>query len=150
MRTIIFASFILSILLASCGSTEVPKTPEELKAELLSQEKTQPLVYLTVDAKMREDQVQTRRAGLFRDAEYAKDGNTITGTIKNSATIAKFKDVVLTVTFYSQTETAIESKDFTIYEYYNPNTNTPFELKVYPPETMAKFGIEIKGATAVD
>ena len=150
MRIITFASIILSILFASCGSSETPKTAEELKAELLSQEKTQPLNYLTVDATMKEGEVKVRDAGLFHDAEYAKDGNIITGTIKNSATMAKFKDVVLTVTFYSQTETAIESRDFTVYEFYNPNTETPFELKVYPPETIAKFGVDIKDATAAD
>jgi len=153
MRTTIFASLIISVLLTNCGSStpgEVPKTPEQLKAELLSQEKTEPLTYLTVDATMKEDEVKTRDAGLFHDAEYSKDGNTVHGTIKNSATLAKFKDIVLTVTYYSQTETAIESKDFTIYEFYTPNSSTPFELKVYPPETMAKFGIEIKTATAVD
>jgi len=99
---------------------------------------------------MREDKVKTREAGFFNEAEYAKDGNTIYGTIKNSATMAKFKDIVLTVTFYSQTQTAIESKDFTIYEFYKPNTATLFELKVYPPEAMAQFGVEVKTATAAD
>ena len=74
----------------------------------------------------------------------------IYGTIKNSATIAQFKDVVVTVTFYSQTETAIETKDYVFYELYAPNSTTNFELKIYPPEAMAEFGIEIKNATAVN
>lgn len=153
MKVIILASLFSVILLTSCHSStpaEVPKTPEQLKAELLSQENTDPLTYLKVDAKMREDQVKTREAGLFHDAEFAKDGNTIYGTIKNSATMAKFKDIILTVTFYSQTETAIASKDFTIYKFYKPNSTTAFELKVYPPEAMAKFGIEVKNATATE
>lgn len=152
MKTTIFSSLIALTLLTSCNSTpvEVPKTPEQLKMELLAQERNEPLTYLTVDAKMKEDEVKTRDAGLFHDAEYAKDGNTIYGTIKNSATMANFKDIILSVTFYSQTETAIETKDFTIYEYYKPNTSTNFELKVYPPEAMAKFGIEVKNATAVN
>ncbi len=153
MKTTIFASLISVILLTSCGSStpvEVPKTPEQLKAELLAQEKIEPLTYLTVDGTMRADEVKTRDEGLFHSAEYSPDGNTIHGTIKNTARMAKFKDIVLTVTYYSQTETAIESKDFTIYEFYTPNSTTPFELKVYPPETMAKFGIEIKTATATD
>jgi hypothetical protein len=153
MKTTIFASLISVILLTSCGSStpvEVPKTPEQLKAELLSQEKIEPLTYLTVDGTMRADEVKTRDEGLFHSAEYSPDGNTIHGTIKNTATMAKFKDIVLTVTYYSQTETAIESKDFTIYEFYSPNSTTPFELKVHPPESMAKFGIEIITATATD
>lgn len=153
MRTTILASLILSVFLMSCSSStshDIPKTPEQLKAELLLRENDEPSAYLAVEATMKEDKVKTREEGLFHDAEYSKDGNTIHGTIKNTATLAKFKDIVLTVTFYSQTNTAIESKDFTIYEFYAPNTITPFELKVYPPEAMAKFGIEIKTATATD
>ncbi len=126
------------------------KTPEELKADLLAQEQNDPLKYLTVDGSMQADEIKTRDAGLFHDAEYSPDGNTIYGTITNSATIAKFKDVVLTVTYYSQTETAIESKDFTFYEFYNPNSTSNFELKVYPPETMSKFSLEIKSATPIN
>lgn len=156
MKSKLFPIILLAAVISSCGggassaASERPKTPEELKMELLMQERAEPLTYLSVDAKMREDEVKTRDAGLFHDAEYSPDGNTIHGTIKNTATIAKFKDVVLTVTFYSQTDTPIETKDFTIYEFYAPNTATKFELKVYPPEAMAKFGIEVKNATAVD
>lgn len=156
MKKVFLSLITISLLMTSCGgssssaSVERPKTPEELKMELVAQEKLEPLTYLTVDAKMQEDEVKTRDAGLFHDAEYSPDGNTIHGTIKNSATIAKFKDVVVTVTFYSQTETAIETKDYVIYEFYSPNTSKKFDLKVYPPEAMAKFGVEIKNATAVD
>ena len=154
----ITAMFLGTLLLSSCNSgssseaaaTAMPKTPEELKMELLQQEQAEPLTYLTVDASMREDEVKTRDAGLFHEAEYSPDGNTIHGTITNTATIAKFKDVVLEVTFYSQTETPIETKEFTIYEFYAPNTVNNFELKVYPPEEMAKFGIDIKKATPVN
>lgn len=155
MKTLIIPIISLSLLITSCNSSssasvERPKTPEELKIELLEQEKTSPTTYLSIDSKMREDQVKVRDAGLFRDAEYAPDGNTIYGTIKNTATIATFKDVVVTVTFYSQTDTPIETKDFVIYEFYKPNSTNQFELKVYPPETMAKFGIDIKNATPVN
>jgi hypothetical protein len=135
---------------ASVDNPENTKTPEELKAELGEQEKSDPLTYLKVEATMSEDQVQTRNEGLFHSAEYSPDGNTIRGTITNSATIAKFKDAVVTVTFYSQTKTAIETKDYIMYEFYAPNSTKNFELKVYPPETMVKFGIEITGATAAE
>jgi hypothetical protein len=150
MKSKLIPILFSALIITSCGGlTEKPKTPEELKLELLMLEQSSPLSYLEADATMREDKVKTRNAGLFRDAEYSPDGNTIYGTIKNSATVAKFKDVVLAVTFYSQTDTPIETKDFTIYEFYAPNTVNNFELKVYPPEAMAKFGIKIKNATAV-
>ena len=156
MKKAILSLLTLTLLITSCVNSsssenvERPKTSEELKMELVDQEKLEPLTYLTVDAKMQEDEIKTRDAGLFHDAEYSPDGNTIHGTIKNSATMAQFKDVVVTVTFYSQTETAIETKDYVLYEFYKPNTTNQFELKVYPPEAMAQFGIEVKSATVVD
>lgn len=149
MKNFIFIASIL-IVVCSCDSiSERPKTPEELRLELMSQEQTQPTFYLEAEAKMKEDKVEVRKAGLFRDAEYAPDGHTIFAKITNKATIARFKDVVVTITFYSQTETPIESKEFTIYEYFEPNTTKSIDLKVYPPEAMSKFGIEVKGATPV-
>lgn len=159
MKKIIITLISTAILMTNCGGsaisatsepTEKPKTPEELKAELIAHEKTEPLTYLTVNASMRADQVQTREEGFFHSAEYSPDGNTIHGTIKNTSTMAKFKDIVLTVTYYSQTETAIESKDFVIYEFYVANSTTPFELKVHPPATMKKFGVQVKNAVATN
>ncbi len=153
---------VSSILITSCNNSgsgsvaelesqmELPKTPAQLKEELASQEKIAPLDYITVDGTMKADEIQTRAEGLFRNAEYSPDGNTIYGTIKNSATIAKFKDVVVVITYYSQTDTKIKSEEKVYYEFYPPNSSTTFELKVYPPEEMAKFGLEIKSATAAE
>jgi hypothetical protein len=142
------------ITLSSCNSgpsvassvAEIPKSPEELKMDLITQEEAAPLTYLKVDGTMSNDEVQTRSEGLFHAAEYSPDGNTIHGTIVNSATLAKFKDVKIIVTYYSQTDTPISTEEKIFYEFYTPNSNTPFELKVYPPEDMAKFGLEVKSA----
>lgn len=143
---------LLAVILQlfSCNTvTERPKTPEELRLELMSQEQNQPTYYLEVDSKMREDQVLVKKAGLFRDAEYSPDGNTIFGTIANKATVAKFKDIVLEVTYFSQTDTPIETQEYTIYEYFEPQHSKEFQIKVYPPEAMKKFGLEVKSATPV-
>ncbi len=152
MKKLIVTLVSAITILTACSSPEAerPKTPDELKAELLSQEKVTPLSYLSIEAKMRNDVVKTRNEGLFHNAEYKPDGSTIYGTIKNSATLAKFKDVVLKVTFFSQTNTAIETKDYIIYEFYSANSTNSFELKIRPPEAMTTFDIEVKNATAVD
>jgi hypothetical protein len=127
-----------------------PKTPAQLKEELAYQEKAAPLDYMIVDGTIEADEIQTRREGMFHNAEYSPDGNTIHGTIKNLATMAKYKDVVIVVTYYSQTDTKIKSEEKVYYEFYPPNSTTSFDLKVYPPKEMAKFGLEIKSATAAD
>jgi len=156
MKKTITTLLIATVLLASCNnggssaSANRPKTPEELKAELKQQEQMNPLQYLEANGTMKENRVQTREEGLFHAAEFSTDGYNIEGTIKNSATVARFKDVVLTIKFMSKTETVIEEKDYPFYEFYNPNSTTPFALKVYPPSAMEKFGLSVKSATAVN
>jgi len=71
------------------------------------------------------------------------------GQIKNTASVAKFKDVVLTVYIYSKTKTIIDQKDYVIYEYLEPNGILPFKLKVNPPDAMSSYHIEVKGVTPI-
>ena len=125
-------------------------SPEELKANLKIQEQANPVQYLTVEATMRENKVQTRSEGLFHSAEYKTDGYFIEGTIKNSASVARFKDVHLTVRFLSKTNTVIDMKEFVQYEFYEPNSTKTFSIHAYPPDEMAHWSIEISSATGVD
>lgn len=126
-----------------------PKTAEELRMELLLREQMAPTEYLSVDAKIHENKILVQKPDLFHHSKYETDGWIITGDIKNSATLAKYKDPSLIVTYYSQTETEIDKKQFVLYEFLKPNSNTPFEIKVYPPQAMVNFNIQISDATAV-
>ncbi len=125
-------------------------SPEELKANLKIREESNPLLYLTADGTMRENKVMTRSAGLFHDAEYATDGYFIQGTIGNSASVARFKDVRLTITFKSKTNTVIDTKEFIQYEFYDPNSTKSFTIHAYPPQETANWSIQVSSATAVD
>jgi len=144
---------VLTIIFTSCGGNyqeNKPKTPEELRAELKLQELNNPLDYLDhKDVTLRPQRKKIRNAGLFRDAEYVDDGALIEGYIINKATLAKFKDVVIKISFYSQTETLIDEETYVFYEYYEPNSKKHFSLKVYPPVAYKKFGIQIVDAKPV-
>src|SRR3989344_642426 len=104
-------------LLTNCASPlpEIPKTPEELRAELKMQESLTPLLYLK-DKKvtLQKKERLVRAGGLFRDPEYAPDGALIEGSFVNSATLAKFKDIVVKVSFFSQTKTLIKEESYVI------------------------------------
>jgi hypothetical protein len=156
MKIIIYLLVLGLLSFSSCnsgGSTTAPsrpKTPQELKWELERQEKSNPREYLSAKATMSPNKVKTREAGLFRDAQYKDDGYNIEGTIKNSASIARFKDVVLTVTFLSQTGTKLDEKDYVFYEFYEPNSSKGFKLHTYPPEPTKQFSVKVKDATGVD
>ncbi len=143
---VLFAGFTI---LNNIQTENIPKTTEELRAELQLQELNNPLEYLTTKTTIKINHVMVRRESIFHDAEYENDGYLIEGTITNNADLAKFKDVVVRVIFYSATQTEIGSKEYTFYEYYKPHTNKPISLQVYPPVGYAGFGFEIVGASGV-
>lgn len=135
---------ILTITAIGCKENR-QKTPTELKMELQMQENNNPKQYLKLEnVKMKRNKIKD--AGLFSSAKY--DGYLITGQVKNNATIAKYKDLKVTVELYSQTKTVIESKSFVIYEYYEPNSTKNFSLKIDAPNAMKSFGTFIIGATS--
>lgn len=158
MKKITCIILFIFISLQSCNSSgnsskfsaEREKTPEELRAELKTQEESNPLQYVIVDGKMKDSIVKTREEGWFHNAEYGKDGSVINGVINNTASVAKFKDVILTVSYYSATNTEIKSEDHIFYEFYEPNSSKSFSVYVHAPAEMKSFGLNIKNATPVD
>ncbi len=91
-----------------------------------------------------------REEGIFNAAEYSTDGYIIAGTIKNSASIATYKDVVLKITYFSKTETVISTEEKTFYELYAPNSNVEYSLKVYPPDDFSTFSVELISAVGIE
>lgn len=143
---------IITLFLTSCNSPkkEEIKSPEQLRFDLQQLEQLNPLEYLKVNATISPNNVLTREAGLFRDAKYEVDGFNMEGTIQNTASLAKFKDVVLRVTFLSKTETILDQSDHVLYEFYEPKSNTPFSLHLYPPEATSQFNVTVKKAKSAD
>ena len=139
------------ILIQSCqSSNNHPKSAAELKTDLKMQERETPSQYLSIgDSRMNIDKVQTRKAGIFRDAQFTDDGATITGNIKNNATLAKFKDAVVVVSFSSSTNTIIEEKEFVLYKFFPPQASEYFSIKVYPPPSTSSFNVVLRNATPV-
>ena len=159
MKSITSYLFIL-ILFASCNNnngysgggylssnSNTQKSPEELKRELKMQEHSAPLTYLSVTGTTMTPN-KIRDAGLFHGAEY--DGYMVEGTVRSTATLARFKDAVITLQFLSQTQTVVDSKDYVIYEFFEPNSSKHFSFKVNPPNVTAQYKIILKSATAVN
>ncbi|MDB2339885.1 hypothetical protein N9V60_00150 [Flavobacteriaceae bacterium] len=88
--------YVLTLSTIGCKENR-QKTPGELKMELQMQENNNPLKYLTLEnVTMQKNKIKD--AGLFSNAKY--DGYLITGQVKNSAIIAKYKDLKLSVELY--------------------------------------------------
>ena len=149
VAVVLFAGVFLLVKNNSNSSSSEQQNPEVLKTQLVEQERSAPLLYLSIEgSQMQENRVQIRKQGLFHDAKYSDDGFNISCSIKNSATIAKFKDVVLTVTFYAKTEAPISSIDYPIHDFFEPGSTFPWKQHVYAPQETSTYGIEIKSASA--
>ena len=70
------------------------------------------------------------------------------GTISSSATVAKYKDVVLLVNFYSKTKTLIGTERHPIYEYINPGRSINFKIKTNGFDGTESVGWDIESAEA--
>lgn len=142
-KIILILIYVAALTMIGCKENR-QKTPAELRIELQIQENDNPLQYLKLENTTMERN-KIKEAGLFSSAKY--DGYLITGQVKNSATMAKYKDLKVTIELYSQTKTVIESKSFVIYEYYEPNSTKDFSLKIDVPNAMKSFGTFLIGAT---
>ncbi|AEV97812.1 hypothetical protein A4D02_15800 [Niastella koreensis] len=126
-----------------------PKTAEELRQELAETEAADPAGMLLISGTMQENKILIQKPDLFHHSKYATDGYMISGIIRNKASIAPFKDAIVRVTFYTETRTELDHKDYPVYKYVLAQQVTPFELKVYPPESTKDFNMEVVSATAI-
>lgn len=78
---------------------------------------------------------------------FLGDKIKIEGVIVNKATVTTYKDVVIEVTFYSKTDTPINTENYTIYEFYTPTSRKEFKLKVTNYSNIKSIGWEVVGAT---
>jgi hypothetical protein len=146
-------SMLLFISACSSPSSEPHRhTEEELKMELLLIEQENPLKYLNcTDVKLTLQEKKVKNATLFEDAVYAPDGALLKCVIRNEATLSKFKDIKLEITFYSKTESVITNYTHTIYEYFGPSSTTNIEFKIdNVPPAYHSFSCKVLDATSTN
>lgn len=134
------------------GTDDTPKSAEELKYELKQVESDSPLSYLDdYQVTLQPQRIEVRKAGLFRDAEYRDDGAIIQGLFKSSASVVRFKDIKVKVSYFSQTKTLIDEQIYVIYKYINPNSTIGFSFKVNNlPQAYRSFSFEIIDAVPTE
>lgn len=123
---IIVAGFIYNKTAYSAGTytTTPPPDPEQYN----------PSAYLNANGTYRKN--------------FWGDKITINGKVTNSATHTNYKDVYITVKFYSKTKSVIDSKTYVLYDYFPYGMAKDFELKVGIPSNMETCGWEATSATA--
>jgi hypothetical protein len=113
-------------------SRQSVKTESELRQDLSTKEGRNPKNYLSVDYDL--------------TYKVLSGQDKITGTIYNTATMATFKDVVLTVSYSTETNTSLGKENYVIYDYVYPGSSIPFTIKTYSPQGTKKIGVTIKSA----
>lgn len=141
MKKILLASSLVCFALVSCNNSDTnsqnfAKSPEELKIELIQHEQNDPTNYLFAD-------------GTYRENIW---GNKlkVSCTITNNATLTTYKDVVVRVNYYSQTESVLATNEYTIYEYFQPNSSKTIEMKIENYSDVYTIGWDVVSALAVN
>jgi hypothetical protein len=91
------------------------KSEDDLRRELYKKEGSKPEKYLSLD--------YTGRVNLLSNT-------VIKGTINNSATITGFKNINVTISFYSKTDSYLGSETFTIADFLQPGATRSFKFKI--------------------
>lgn len=132
---IIILVIVIGIVIGSIMNTTTGKAPtyEESIMTIAETEAAYPVNYLSAGGKYHET--------------FLGDKIKIEGVIENKATVTTYKDVVIEVTFYSKTDTPINTENYTIYEFYTPTSRKEFKLKVTNYSNIKSIGWEVVGAT---
>ena len=96
-------------------------------------ERSQPTNFLSAD-------------GTYRETFWG-DKFKINCVIKNSATVATYKDAVVRITYYTKTKTKLGSKDYSIYEVFPPNSTKTVELKIENYKDVNSIGWKVISAS---
>jgi len=134
------------LIISSCDSGNEPTAPTtdsiakptypEIKVTLEEKEKSDPLPFLKL------------HNVVFR--QNLLDQWVVEGTVYNHATVAKYKDVVLDIIYYTKTRTELGRTRETLYEFVSPNNYQTFKFKNAGYKGTALIGVEINSAIASD
>lgn len=108
------------------------KTEKEIKADKLTTEQNNPLAYIQTEF-------------LYRPNLLGE--TVINGTFLNTATLTSYKDVQLTITWYSKTNTAVETQRRTLFEYLSPGQTVTCKWKLSGPSRYSHLKVNVVGAT---
>jgi len=128
---VIGAYFIIIMVMDSVSNSN-PSNYYEQKITIEQTENSDPLRFLSVEGNYNES---------FWGTELK-----LKGKVTNRATIADYKDLVMRITYYSKTKSVIGTKDYTIYQVFQPNKVISFKLDIKNYKDVKSIGLDIVGA----
>jgi hypothetical protein len=137
MKSIIAILVILCSVFTACSGDDrsaeakAKDKYEQTKESLEETEKKDPKRFLSVDG--------NDKKNLLRQT-------VIKGTISNKATVAKFKDVDVELSFFSSTGALLLKEHEVIYEVVEPGSSVNFKTKTYAPKGTDSIAMKVFGA----
>lgn len=131
------ASLILVITSCNSGGARADAEPQNYQEKVMSVqeiENSQPANFLS--------------AGGTYNESFFGDKLKVHGVIKNSATVATYKDAIVRITYYSKTKTELTSRQYTIYDFFPPHSEKHFELKIENYKDVSSIGWDVLEAKA--
>jgi hypothetical protein len=140
MKKVFYTSSLLIISILACGRSEDSsklQTEESYNQKVLSVEETelsQPSSFLRATGNYNKNLLGTKIK--------------VHGTITNSASVATFKDAIVRVAYYSATQTELFNEEYTVYEFFPPNSTIEFDLKIENYKDVESIGLTVISAKA--
>lgn len=119
----------------SGSSNNDPQNYQEKVMTVAEIENSQPTQFLTADGNYNQNFLGTKLK--------------VHGVIKNSATVASYKDAIVKITYYSKTKTILGSKTYTIYDTFAPHSTVHFELKIENYQNVSTIGWDVIDAVGI-
>ena len=101
----------------------------------------------TIEELEKEDPAKFLQAGGTYNETFWGENFKVHGSIRNNATVANYKDVIVTVVYYTETNTEIKRENYTIYKFVPAHSTAYFELKVNKPQVCRTLGLKAINAT---
>jgi len=152
MKLIKLTSIILILaFVTSCDQSEESKQETDADEALnnLNDEASYEEKVMSVEEEELSQPTKFLNAGGTYNENLLGNKLKVHGEITNRATVARFKDAVVRITYYSKTKTVLGSKDYTIYEIFAPNSTTNFELKIDNYQDVYSIGWEVISAVGI-
>jgi DNA repair ATPase RecN len=134
--------FLIAAVAAGCGQKAPAKTAEDIRNEEHRRlEGKNPFAYLSGD------HIIIRRDQGRKPTESA----TITGEIVSTTNLARFKDILIDVSFFSKKDSLLTKNSYVVYDSIDATSRKRFSIKVADvPAVYKNFLFQVMGATAMD
>lgn len=135
----VYTALLLIALCSSCQDSSNQDYPaieaEAPKPTVAQLEQQSPADYLKANCTFRKNLI---------------DEWVLEGTIVSSATITKYKDPILTIEYYSETNTKLGAEESTLYKFVSPGETFSFKIKSSQYENATRIAVGVTNATAIE